>query len=167
MDEVTKIVSAAGAAHAWAAADAVELKAQQATLPQRFAVAQWVVAELARTVADDDGAEWFAWASQRELADALGIDKSVITHMKKVVGKYPKALPKSAGDTWQAVLKSAYGSGGSGAESVPATSKDKAHAALESDELTNAEFCRVVTAAAGKRSLTAKQRTDLIAMLEG
>ena len=99
-----------------AAADGAEHAVKASWLPQRYAVAKWSVAQLELTVTGDDGKESPVWSTQRELADALGIDKSVITHMKKVVGKYPRSLPKKAGETWEAVLQSAYGKGSKGSD---------------------------------------------------
>ena len=122
MKKINGIASAADAAATWLAADAAEKKVAEEWLKRRYEVAAWAVGQCDATFTDDDGT-WFVWASQRELADALGIDKSVVTHMKKVVGKYPTfAKAKAAGSTWEAVLQAAYGKGKGGSDAGVAKS---------------------------------------------
>lgn len=125
----------------------------EVTIPFRHSLGLRVIAEKA------------AGVTATELAEAIGCSNSLLSNAKQVAEKYPTvALATADGrKTWEDIRASLKGA----SDSAPATSKDKAHAALESDELTNAQFCQVVTAAAGKRSLTAKQRTDLIATLQG
>jgi hypothetical protein len=124
---------------------------REVTIPFRWSLGLRVIAEKAEGV------------TASELAEAIGCSSSLLSNAKQVAVAYPDGVPKKL-KTWEQVRDSLKSDG---AESVPTTSKDKAHAALESGDLTNAEFCKVVTAAARKRSFTAKQRADLIAILEG
>lgn len=122
---------------------------REVTIPFRYSLGKRVIAEKANGVTASD------------LAEAIGCSNALLSNAKKVAETYPDGVPAKL-KTWEQVRDSLKNGG---AESTPATPKEKAHAALESADLTNAEFCRVVTAAAGNRSLTAKQRKDLIASL--
>ena len=172
MKKINGIMSAADAADAaatWLAADAAEKKVAEDWLERRYAVAAFVVEQCGATFTDDDGAEWFVWASQRELADALGIDKSVVTHMKKVVGKYPTfAKAKAAGKTWHDVVQAAYGKGKGGkGGSGAGVAKSVRTVALEANAklTTGTDVLAVVKALlVGDVALTVKQRDEIKAV---
>ena len=164
MKKVNEIVSAADAAATWSAADAAEKKVAEDWLKRRYEVAAWAVGQCDATFTDDDGT-WFVWASQRELADALGIDKSVVTHMKKVVGKYPTfAKAKAAGSTWEAVLQAAYGKGKGGSSGDGGGAKSVRTVALEANAklTTGSDVLAVVKALlVSDVALTVKQRDEI------
>lgn len=123
---------------------------REVTIPFRYSLGLRVIAEKANGVTASD------------LAEAIGCSNALLSNAKQVAVAYPDGVPATL-KTWEQVRDSLKTDN----ESKPATPKDKAHAALESSALTNAQFCMVVTAAANSRSLTAKQRQDLIAKLQG